>query len=264
MEAVNQRVIAYVDGYNVYYGFLRKGWRKYLWLDYRSAAHCVSMRSGNTRWQTKVDALIGTVDLLGNPSTLERITIEEVHLHPQWSGSVTGGEDIALLKLSSPTVAPSVQLANVAVDAYQPATLIGWGMIDPDVPESSQLLQHVEVQMVDTANCLAYEYWEIAGTLCFVAPNGVGQHQGGCKGDSGGPALIGSSGAFQQIGVTSFIDVDITPPLEDPICSRFTAYTRIGAVSHWIKCTSGVTVANSGVKNLLCQVTAGGSTGWID
>lgn len=30
------RVIAYVDGYNVYYGFLRKNWRGLLWLDYRS------------------------------------------------------------------------------------------------------------------------------------------------------------------------------------------------------------------------------------
>lgn len=30
------RVIAYIDGYNVYYGLVSKGWRRYLWLDYDS------------------------------------------------------------------------------------------------------------------------------------------------------------------------------------------------------------------------------------
>lgn len=30
------RVGIYVDGFNVYYGMLRKNWRRYLWLDYRS------------------------------------------------------------------------------------------------------------------------------------------------------------------------------------------------------------------------------------
>ena len=28
------RIIVYVDGYNVYHGFKRKGWEKHLWLDY--------------------------------------------------------------------------------------------------------------------------------------------------------------------------------------------------------------------------------------
>ena len=35
-SAAKKRVIVYVDGFNVYYGFKRKGWRKFLWLDYRS------------------------------------------------------------------------------------------------------------------------------------------------------------------------------------------------------------------------------------
>lgn len=35
-EEVKQRVIAYVDGYNLYWGMLDNEWRKYLWLDLTS------------------------------------------------------------------------------------------------------------------------------------------------------------------------------------------------------------------------------------
>lgn len=32
----SERISIYVDGFNVYYGFKRKGWERYLWLDYRA------------------------------------------------------------------------------------------------------------------------------------------------------------------------------------------------------------------------------------
>ena len=31
-----ERISIYIDGFNVYYGFKRKGWERYLWLDYRA------------------------------------------------------------------------------------------------------------------------------------------------------------------------------------------------------------------------------------
>ena len=31
-----ERISVYIDGFNVYYGFKRKGWERYLWLDYRA------------------------------------------------------------------------------------------------------------------------------------------------------------------------------------------------------------------------------------
>lgn len=34
--STSERVSVYVDGFNVYYGFKRKGWERYLWLDYRA------------------------------------------------------------------------------------------------------------------------------------------------------------------------------------------------------------------------------------
>lgn len=32
---MTERIGVYIDGYNVYYGMDRKGWRRLLWLDYR-------------------------------------------------------------------------------------------------------------------------------------------------------------------------------------------------------------------------------------
>jgi len=33
MENRKQKVIVYVDGFNLYYGLKSKGWKKYYWLD---------------------------------------------------------------------------------------------------------------------------------------------------------------------------------------------------------------------------------------
>ena len=33
-----QRVVAYIDGYNLYYGLRSKGWKYFYWLDLRALA----------------------------------------------------------------------------------------------------------------------------------------------------------------------------------------------------------------------------------
>lgn len=37
-EIAKERVIAYIDGYNLYFGLCDRGWRRYLWLDIRAFA----------------------------------------------------------------------------------------------------------------------------------------------------------------------------------------------------------------------------------
>ena len=37
-QASNERVIVYIDGFNLYYGLKAKGWRRYYWLDVRALA----------------------------------------------------------------------------------------------------------------------------------------------------------------------------------------------------------------------------------
>ncbi|MGH7453413.1 MAG: NYN domain-containing protein [bacterium] len=38
MAATQKRVIVYIDGFNLYFGLMQKGWRKYLWLDLKKFA----------------------------------------------------------------------------------------------------------------------------------------------------------------------------------------------------------------------------------
>ena len=35
-DSTDRRVIAYIDGYNVYHGLQAKGYSRYLWLDHRA------------------------------------------------------------------------------------------------------------------------------------------------------------------------------------------------------------------------------------
>lgn len=42
-----QRVIAYIDGFNLYYGLRAAGWRRYYWLDLRRLAENL-LRHGQT------------------------------------------------------------------------------------------------------------------------------------------------------------------------------------------------------------------------
>ena len=37
-QAARERVIVYVDGFNLYYGLKSKGWRRYYWIDMRRLA----------------------------------------------------------------------------------------------------------------------------------------------------------------------------------------------------------------------------------
>lgn len=44
-QAEDERVIVYVDGFNLYYGLKTQGWRRYYWLDVRLLAQNL-LRSG--------------------------------------------------------------------------------------------------------------------------------------------------------------------------------------------------------------------------
>ena len=39
MASLSKNVIVYIDGFNLYFGLIEKGWRKYLWLDLKKFAN---------------------------------------------------------------------------------------------------------------------------------------------------------------------------------------------------------------------------------
>jgi hypothetical protein len=50
--ATQKRVIVYIDGFNLYFGLMQKGWQKYLWLDLKKFAVSL-LRSGQILIHTK-------------------------------------------------------------------------------------------------------------------------------------------------------------------------------------------------------------------
>ena len=47
---MTQRVIVYIDGFNLYFGMCAKGWRKYLWLDLAALSRALLKPSQQLEW----------------------------------------------------------------------------------------------------------------------------------------------------------------------------------------------------------------------
>lgn len=52
MVQTTKRVLVYIDGFNLYFGLIQKGWRKYLWLDLKKFAASL-LSPGETLIHTK-------------------------------------------------------------------------------------------------------------------------------------------------------------------------------------------------------------------
>ncbi|MBI5215163.1 MAG: NYN domain-containing protein [Ignavibacteriae bacterium] len=52
MSLQQKKVIVYIDGFNLYFGLLQKGWKKYLWLDLQKLAVSL-LKQGETLVHTK-------------------------------------------------------------------------------------------------------------------------------------------------------------------------------------------------------------------
>ena len=80
-QAARERVIVYVDGFNLYYGLKSKGWRRYYWIDMRRLAEKPSVGSGSvlhrphlpTPWQYE------PIETTCNIEALE--TRADLHIH---------------------------------------------------------------------------------------------------------------------------------------------------------------------------------------
>ena len=62
-----ERVIVYVDGFNLYFGINDKGWRRYLWLDIDSLANRLLIKG-----QKLVEIKYFTARVRGDPAKVQR------------------------------------------------------------------------------------------------------------------------------------------------------------------------------------------------
>lgn len=168
-----------------------------------TAAHCMFNGSGGAAYiPENLELYIGTTVLDSGQGTHHDVS--EIHVHPSYTESTsTSFNDIALLKLATPSSLTPARLATIKPGEGYDALTLGWGRRNAEqVANTSndypQALQEVNVTTFDNASC----YTGLADShLC------AGELAGGedsCSGDSGGPLLLSSQGQDTLIGVVSY------------------------------------------------------------
>jgi secreted trypsin-like serine protease len=200
-----------------------------------TAAHCID--GGD------IEVYIGSVDLEGDG---ERIAVTEQIVHPDYV-DVSQGDDVALLRLATPTDAPPITLVDNSTvgleDAGTEVVLTGWGYSTADRSESPTILQEASMPVIGDAECTQMlDDWDGSGAaydavsmMCAGEPNTADGDMGtdACQGDSGGP-LVGTEGGERiQVGIVSW----------GPTCGQTpSAYTRVSTYLGFIAESMGVPV----------------------
>ena len=187
-----------------------------------TAAHCVTNGQTPVAANT-VDVLVGTHDLESGGT---RIPAAVIQVNEEWNSS-TMANDVALILLSSPTVAPAQPITDQGVDVADGADSMaaGWGSLADHPVSYPADLRQVTMSMVSDAACTtAYGSEFIAQDMvCSGAPG-----KDTCYGDSGGPLLAKEDDVWTQVGITSWGDACADP-------THPGVYTRVSRYSDWIK-----------------------------
>uniref|UniRef100_A0A6I8R911 Acrosin-like n=1 Tax=Xenopus tropicalis TaxID=8364 RepID=A0A6I8R911_XENTR len=144
-------------------------------------------------------------------SSVQIRKIKEV-IQPKAYNPTTEANDITLLRLDKPIVFTDyvqpacfpTEFANVEkkTDCY----IAGWGVLDEESGEPSEILQEARVHQIDSKKCNSKDWYDGAigeYNLC------AGHEKGGidsCQGDSGGPLMCKTqkSRTYAVVGITSW------------------------------------------------------------
>jgi secreted trypsin-like serine protease len=161
------------------------------------------------------------------------LQVSETHVFPGFDPGNTHG-DAALLVLSSPTPAPPIPLAGAADNAlYGGGTqvlLAGWGLTKPTAKSAPETLRTTSTVVLNGAACKRQTKsfnppYSSALEMCTTDP--PDHKNGGCFGDSGGPAIAHrADGTPVEIGITSTGGPNCDTRLPN-------IFTRVDTVSSW-------------------------------
>jgi hypothetical protein len=182
-----------------------------------TAAHCVE--AGQT-----IQVLSGTRKL-DQGGTYH--SIAEIHAHPNYTGYIEDGFDIALIKIDG-TFHANLERLKIATPSIMAthgvpgkgAVVSGWGQTASSGDISNRLLQTVN-HIISDAKCE-----QLAGrintetTICALDPV-----NSSCNGDSGGPFTISRNGELYSAGIVSFGPYS---------CNGYSAYTETANLRRWI------------------------------
>ncbi|HGE6131425.1 TPA: trypsin-like serine protease [Vibrio cholerae] len=190
-----------------------------------TAAHCVDFRDPTT-----VDVVIGINNLNNEASEGVRVPVRRIYIHEDYVDR-TLLNDIAILELDRVVVADQITLAaadaRVGTAVGTTLKVAGWGTTSPSGRSTfPSVLQQVEVDLIDQAVCqtaMGEGISPIENSANFCAGR---NNQDSCRGDSGGPIIVTSTGA--QLGIVSW---------GGPVCAlnnTYGVYTNVSYFADWI------------------------------
>ncbi|KAL9964706.1 hypothetical protein ACROYT_G028382 [Oculina patagonica] len=175
-----------------------------------TAAHCVKSEL-KERPAANFNVTVGELHRGVNEGTEQNIPVEKIILHNNFKFDIHSLEnDIALMKLKQPIlfnahVSP-ICLPDFDFDVGTSCYVTGWGLSGPSGSTSS-ILQETIVPLMDHTVCKNH-YSGIKGVFPVTShmrcAGTLGQSQGTCKGDSGGPLACERDGRWYLMGVTSW------------------------------------------------------------
>jgi secreted trypsin-like serine protease len=142
---------------------------------------------------------------------------DKIALHPS--------ADLAVVHLSAPVSQQPVPVASSA-PVSTAIRIIGWGCTkDPNCGPAPETLQELDTSILADNAC--------GGNATSICVNNPGGNRGACYGDSGGPAVRGTTGSFELVGATHG---------GTGICgTNPSIYTDTAALKSWIEGLTGNT-----------------------
>ncbi|KAF3703637.1 Chymotrypsin-like elastase family member 2A [Channa argus] len=193
-----------------------------------TAAHCIlSMQANQYR------VVVGEYNLYKYEGSEQFIRVQQIIVHPGWTGDLAKGNDIALLRLSSPVLNNGyVEVANVPYPNEMlphgfTCYITGWGLIDFGVTVPD-ILQVAPINVVEHSVCSQPNWWGSIALKTMVCAGGDGIVSG-CQGDSGGPLNCYTGGAWRVHGVVSYGPAGMCNQVTKP-----TVFTRVSFFEDWI------------------------------
>ncbi|XP_023262108.1 elastase-1-like [Seriola lalandi dorsalis] len=191
-----------------------------------TAAHCALSYSS-------LRAVLGALILHQNYWTEQHRNVVGVYVHPEWnSNSISSGNDIALLRLSS-EISLNSYVRPVSLPPFGEILphnnycyITGYGRISTGGSMSARMRQ-AYLPSVDHQTCTSSGWWGSTVKTTMICAGGGAQS--GCNGDFGGPLSCIVNSNWYVHGIASFVSGMGCNTPQKP-----TVFTRVSAYITWI------------------------------
>ncbi|XP_026204466.1 elastase-1-like [Anabas testudineus] len=177
--------------------------------------------------------VLGDLVLHNTHGTEQYRNVLRSYIHPEWnSNSISSGNDIALLRLSSEVALTSyVNLVSlppfgVVLPHNSPCYITGYGRISTGGGMPTRMRQAI-LPIVDHETCTSSGWWGSTVKTTMICAGGGAKS--GCNGDFGGPLSCKVNNGWYVHGIASFVSGMGCNTPQKP-----TVFTRVSAYITWI------------------------------